>query len=527
MIASTDGLRWFWVWFVVLLLNSGCSSGQDLVISKVQVGQFDDDQWLEDYCQTQGWYQDGVCDGFCPLPEPDCSEECAPLGTLHCQDGLVCIEGECVVPSPSANQQTQIDLVQEAIDQMLYYTGWVDDFDLGLEDLADQVWWTIVEGDESDSYLYQAMRLALLAFPVGHQVIYLADTNLCSQKEMFWQSASRLGVCARPYGDDFVITHVLDGNPLGLQAGDRIRAVAGLSGTDMVEEVLRYPVCGSASASPANRRIAAATSLFSSIPEGTRLDIVHIDGSQSQLEIPPAEISYLDCRYPRGGDMWFNARTTLLANDIAVITLPRLYPTQATGNEGYDELIDMMKSSVQEAFDQAKHAQGIIWDLRANVGGITPIGLEIVGGMPTARAQTIAFGGRRIPGSKPVTLTNEFEYAVQPGGDFSYQGKVAVLADGLSVSAADYFLLAIAEATDVPIIGTGAAGAYGGSGFTVTVGNDPSFIIGIDPYRIEDAQGQVLEGYTVDPHRFVEQDPEDLSQGIDTQLQAAIALLLE
>lgn len=46
-----------------------------------------------DVCQDQGWYQDGVCDEFCPMPDPDCAQ-CA--SDADCGANDACIDGLCL-----------------------------------------------------------------------------------------------------------------------------------------------------------------------------------------------------------------------------------------------------------------------------------------------------------------------------------------------------------------------------------------------------------------------------------------------
>lgn len=445
-----------------------------------------------------------------------------------CDDGSHCHDGACIIPELTTEQQEYLDLVNEFLDLQYEYSAWIEHIDLDLETVRDEVYWIIVLGDESPRTLYTALRAALLAFPVGHQGLY-STPEVCSSPDIYWQTASRLGVCARPSGDVFVITHTIDHNPMGLERGDQVTAVDGDEGEAMVEAVLRYPVCGASSAGPSNRRIAAATSLFSSIPVGTVIDIVNAaDGSAEQLEIPDEPAIYLDCRDPMGRNTWFNANSYIRPDGVAVIQAPRFFPLGMDYTAPYEELYEAMESALLEAFESVLSAQAIIWDIRANTGGISPVAFRVVEGMPGARAVHIAHIGTRIPGVVPVQVNpmTEGDYEVSPGGPFAYDGQVAVLVDGLSVSAADYFTRAVSLATDVPIVGTGAAAAYGGAGYNFEFGDDPVFTTVIDPYLCSDIDGVPLEGLEVEPDLFVELDALDLAIGIDTQLEAAAALLL-
>jgi len=57
--------------FSVLLWGCGGTIEREGV-SKQQARQLGKADWWDDLCQTHGWYGDGICDEFCPQPDPDC-----------------------------------------------------------------------------------------------------------------------------------------------------------------------------------------------------------------------------------------------------------------------------------------------------------------------------------------------------------------------------------------------------------------------------------------------------------------------
>ena len=84
---------------------AGCmvdgSSGIDSALSKDEVrAQAKADHDL-DYCAEFGWYDDGVCDVFCPAPDPDCGDDTFCLRAL-CGPGTVCDEElDACIPDPN------------------------------------------------------------------------------------------------------------------------------------------------------------------------------------------------------------------------------------------------------------------------------------------------------------------------------------------------------------------------------------------------------------------------------------------
>ncbi len=446
----------------------------------------------------------------------DEAPDAAPCSTPDCQ------------PLTEAEEEA-LSAAVAILDGFEEHSAWIDDFPLSRDTLLAELE-GLVRGRGRRGAL-EAQRHALLAMPVGHDAINpSSDYSACQTEELYWQGRSRLGACARPNGDDFVITHVLPGNPLELSPGDRITAIGDDSGDAMGERVLGYPACGNAAASVDGRRIMAATSALGAIPVGETVTIDSPEGVTHEVSVPATTPADLDCRDPMGRNWSFNARSTLRDDGLAVIRVPRFLPLGLAPDATYAEQYEAMRSAVLTAFQQvADEASAIIWDMRANVGGLTLVGLEIVEGMRGARSTTVAHCGRRIPGSSPVALdpATEFDYEIAPAPEsaFAFDGPTVVLVDGFAGSAADYFVWAVREATDVPIVGTGTFGAYGGIGPSIEVGRDPVMTVSIDPYRCDDGSGAALETRTIEPDLRVEQDPMDLAAGVDTQLEAAISLV--
>jgi C-terminal processing protease CtpA/Prc len=178
---------------------------------------------------------------------------------------------------------------------------------------------------------------------------------------------------------------------------------------------------------------------------------------------------------------------------------------------------------IQAAFDTVKDAPRLIWDIRGNGGGLTRAGIAIASGMPGARAGALTYCSARVSGSSPPRFEGRYaEYALTPGGAFSYKGKVAVLIDGHDYSAADYFPYLVRNGTDGILVGSPTAGAFGATSGTFSIAESPALEFAYDQNHCLDATGKSLEGRSVQPHRAVEYEPADLASGRDTVLNTAV-----
>jgi len=474
-------------------------------------------------CTTEGTTQ---CDG---LLVQTCQADGGALSwstSTECPGEQSCRQDACSDPTPE--QLAQADTSAAYVDLLVARSAWHQpiDADALKQDSRQQ----IIEGDGSDLSYFTAMRGIHLGVPQGHQSLY---GQACDAPDMAVQGWSRFGVCARPHGDGMVVTHAVAGNSLGLQAGDRVVRAGDDAGVAMLEAAARRPICGTSSPTDASRLGLAASTFFGNVPVGTELDIEPVGGAAFSMMIPEESDDFLtSCQDPLGRDIEFNASSYLRPDGVAVVRVPRFFPLNGVVPTDPNELnawIAAFQQEIVDAFDQVKAAPALIWDMRSNFGGISLVGLAIAGGMPTAQATQLTYCEARIPNSDPPAFDNfkYAEYEVVPGGPFAYSGDVAVLIDELDYSAADYFPLAVATATQSLLVGTPTAGAYGGgSGATELVGSNPATFVSIDVNRCSDVDGAPLEGRSVMPDLTVEYDPDDLAAGVDTVMEAAAAALL-
>jgi C-terminal processing protease CtpA/Prc len=156
--------------------------------------------------------------------------------------------------------------------------------------------------------------------------------------------------------------------------------------------------------------------------------------------------------------------------------------------------------------------------------------------MPGARSVEVSRGYFRIANSNPPEWEAQphpfqsYSMTVDDGLSTNHRDHpVAVLVDGKTVSAADYFAYAAAEFTDALIVGPeGTAGAFGFGGQPFSTVSGPVIPLQhrVDPLRVETPEGEFLERRSVMPDMVVPYDPSDVAQGVDTVLEAAAAALL-
>lgn len=92
--------------FAMLALGCGdteneAAPGTSPEISKEEAAQLEgkSDKGI-DLCEFLGWYDDGICDEFCVLPDPDCGPSGCSADS-DCASGQVCQSGTCEAKPPA------------------------------------------------------------------------------------------------------------------------------------------------------------------------------------------------------------------------------------------------------------------------------------------------------------------------------------------------------------------------------------------------------------------------------------------
>ena len=451
----------------------------------------------------------------------------AACDSAACPGDQACREGACA--DPTSRQRTQLAAVEAMIDALAEHSAWHASVDAAL--VKSEARRAIFKGDGSAAAYVAASWRALNAYPQGHQGLFSEAPSVCG-KIAPYQYGSRFGVCGRPVTGGLVVTVASANNKLGLRAGDVITAVDRDQGEALLEAAYLRPVCGGTFPSKEGRRHAGAASFFGTVPAGAKLAVRAPGGATREVVVPAtADARLTDCTDVFARSRQIYAEGSVRPDGVAVIRLPSFWPwdKQAPTTEPeFTAFVDAYRAEVVKVFQTVKTAKAIVWDARGNTGGITPVGLAIVSGFPSARATAISYCRTRTPGSSPPSWEAEryAEYSVTPGGPFAFAGKVAVLTDGLAYSAGDYFPLAVNKASDAVLVGSPSAGAYGGGRAPISLAGPPALEANYDPTACFDAAtNKPLEGNPPPPTLAAEYAPADLAAGKDTVLERAVSAL--
>ncbi len=130
---------------------------------------------------------------------------------------------------------------------------------------------------------------------------------------------------------------------------------------------------------------------------------------------------------------------------------------------------------------------------------------------------------------RPLSLgTSLYRHGNEPLGSTpkarNFRGNVAILVDGLSISAAEMFAAAMQDAGRAFIVGETSAGETLPS-ITVPLPTGATLMYPIANFRT--SKGKFLEGVGVTPDRVVRLERQSLLNGKDQQLETAVLLLQE
>lgn len=307
------------------------------------------------------------------------------------------------------------------------------------------------------------------------------------------------GLDVRVVDGAVLVTEVLLDSPaekLGVKPGWQIIRVGE---TDIVE---RYDAISKELVDHPHRRTILGSAAKGKLMgrAGESVNIVFLDGvdQQVELKIPLAE--------PRGKKAAFGH-------------IPEFHVwievKQLKENIGYIRFNAFMDPAyLMPQFNQAmvdfKDTDGIIIDVRGNGGGLGEMGTAMMGWLLDSERQQMG---------TVIIRDTRLKMLVHPRAN-PYTGRVVILIDEMSVSAAEFFASGMNDLELAHLIGTRTAGAVLGS-MVEKLPNGDGFQYARANY-ISKTTGKTLEGIGVPPHQEVKHSREALLEGHDQQLEAAI-----
>lgn len=510
-------------------------------------------------------------------PTASAEHECDPEGATRCQGGQVstckekdgapiwsayedcpsdqiCKKTAC--EAVTAKQQKQADAVEQYANDLRDYTGYSEPIDFTT--LKSDARRLLFLGDESDYALAKAIHHVFRAVPQGHAATGFGpeDFSACMARTTTvpLRGSSWYGVCARAAGDSSIVTFAAADNPMGLEPGDRVVKVTKndevWQSPGFLARVGEEPLCDGSLPSKSAREDYAATNLFALLDEGATIDVKASDGSMRTITVPERAASYISCydplRRPSKTKLYASSQR---ADGVVVIVLPTLganadhpFPnpfTVASYRDWVAEGVNLIKTELAKY----SNVTGLVWDLRGNGGGSQELGVALIDPAIFGTSEgALAKCFRRIPASSPPAFeTDSVEYPLpyqafvdSPLPSVGYTGKQAVVVDGTAYSAGDWMVYA-AKKKGIPIVGHASAGAYGYATGASYVDKHIAPVEGVHSgilsfisgaKCVDTATGEPMEG-TAPIDVVVDFKPEDLANGIDTQIEAAASIVLE
>ena len=464
-----------------------------------------------------------TCDG---LAVKRCSLQATRLAwspPVPCDDGAICKEEACraLTPQEEGRAAGLAALLAES------RTNGATARSIDYEALGATLRERLLLGDGSAHAYVQTLWTAMLALPQGHQ--HIAPKDAASEADLEAAgfnagSVTRYSACLRPWGDHAVVT-IADPKSV-LRRGDEVVAIDGKRGDDLRALLVSRPF-GVDYLPPTDAgRVAFALRAFFSIDrEGTKLTVRRgVGAAELEVTLPRAQASSAGygCDDAFGRDYTKPAVATLLSDGTGVLYIPGFSQTNLAAFE----------SEVGPEFDKVKFAPRLVIDLRGNGGGLLKSALDLVSQLPAAEKKDYCEFWEREPGSSPASYDSAGRRAVDPAvvpqpPRFLYSGKVAVLIDGATHSAAEHFVLATKSGARALIIGTRTAGAYGTitRDTPVSLPGSPTIELFINRSQVRKPDGTVLDATSMEPDIEVGYDPLVLAKGDDPMLARAVTEL--
>lgn len=358
----------------------------------------------------------------------------------------------------------------------------------------------LIAASQDDDTFYDLLNRMLWELNVSHVGVGPAEV-WPSIEPAAWANGD-IGIDVRLLGDQAVITRVEADSPAekaGLKAGFIIQSVDGSTVEQILAE-MEEPL--SPPHTEAGRIDILTRHLISKIygDPGTCVNLGYLDGKDRTGEV---------C-VERARRTWLGDMGGVIPPAFLEFESKRL--ESGSGYIRFNTFHPYLIPDMVKAVAELQDAPGIIIDLRGNPGGdpttAEALAAEFLAGEVSFGSFTFRDGS--IP--RPVIGKN------------TYTGVLVVLIDKMSFSASEYFSSGMQAADRAVIIGEHSPGGLTAMNFEV-LPNDA--LLGYPVAQLVTSDGRVLEGVGVTPDVTVALDRDQLLEGIDAQLQAAIDFIRE
>lgn len=350
---------------------------------------------------------------------------------------------------------------------------------------------------ESDSVFYVTLNEMLFELGVSHLGVIPRDhPEWIGAPSVF--ADGDVGVDVRLLEDAIVVVDVDPGSPAeeaGLRAGCVVSSIDDATLEAIREDALMPPN------PPIDERLrvvqAVQEKLYGAAGAEVALTFVDLPGAEHRVTLTrrrrPGRVEIVEGLPP--AFLEFEGRW--IGEDLGYIRFNSFHPA----------LLD----TILEAIDAMREADGIIFDLRGNPGGVFPVRRAIVEHLIRERGVIWRYEHRNE--------TRNVVLAPVPNG---YAGAVAIVTDVLSASSAEEFAGALQAIGRAVVIGERTPGIV----LTAEVVELPIGASLVYPNaRTLTADGMAFEGRGVIPDVPVELRRTDLAAGHDTQIDAAVRRL--
>jgi carboxyl-terminal processing protease len=187
---------------------------------------------------------------------------------------------------------------------------------------------------------------------------------------------------------------------------------------------------------------------------------------------------------------------------------------------GFGDGERVFDKEMEEVVSFFSDAQGLVIDIRGGYGGEDIAGKTIASHFTDQRRLYMTTSIKNGPG--PDDFTTPEEWYIAPRGDQQLSMPVALLTNRLTISARETFALAMLSLPQVTTVGDTTSGAFSNL-INRELPNGWGYSMSIGDWRAAD--GTSFEGVGIPPQIVIKNKREDVLNGKDNALEAAIAVL--